>query len=433
MLLLFKRFLLFSGTLLWLVMAVARAETGWIEAIRFVGNDKTKPSILLQELTVQVGDPADPANIERSRQAIMDLGLFDAVAAHLLVGQQGQILEFTLSEKYYLIPLPRLDRTADGEVSYGGRLTVDNMGGLNQRFRVTYKALRGCCSTDRTVHSISSSYNYPRVAGTHYGLGVSLAHTVSPVATVDSDGNQLAEHDRQDNKVAIGLSRWLSKEGPSSGWSAGGTLFWRQRQFEQQFGVPIGYGAEKAVGLTLGLGYSGVHDYLFSRAGLQYGVVSEHGLTVMGADTGYSRNYVYYRHYFLRGHVSEHKNLNLQLRFGGTSGTVPIDDYSYGLGGSRDLRGYDKNGIGGRSFFVVNLEYLAPMWGHNAARWVVFADVGNAYVDNRMLDPGDLESSAGFGFRYKIKSFVNFQLRIDASYAVGLKRHKVYFGSKNTF
>lgn len=435
-------FRVFGGSLLTLALLAGEvraqspdpAQGAWIEAIRFVGNDKTKPRILRQEMVIQEGDPADPLAIERSRQAIMDLGLFKSVDARLEPGQQpqGKILEFAVSEKYYVIPLPQLDRDADGEISYGGRLTVYNLGGLNQRLRMTYEAKSGGV-VERTVNSVEMSYTYPRVAGTHYGLGVGLGRSITPISTRDGNGETVTEHDQIHNSASIGVSRWLSREGPSQGWTAGLSTFWRYRLFEQKFGPADPLRAEKAVGITADIGYTRVHDYLYSREGLQYGFITEHGLTAMGSDTPYSRNQLYYRHYFPIGEIQQHRNLNLQLRLGSTGGSIPIVDFPYVLGGSSDLRGYSKDTIGGRSFFLMNVEFLAPLWGHNAARGVVFADLGNAYDDNRLLDFGDLESSAGFGLRYRVKSFVDFQIRLDVSYAFGLDRRKVYVGSRNTF
>ncbi len=430
-----------SGCLLLVLLlasAGVRAQQGdaggdWVEEIRFVGNDRTKPRILLQEMVIREGDPVDAEKIERSRQAIMDLGLFKSVEARLLPGQQGKILEIGVSEKIYIIPLPQLDRDADGEVSYGGRLTVDNLAGLNQRLRLTYEVLSGGFASDRTVQSADLSWSYPRVAGTDYGLGLGLKREVSPETTRDSLGEVVAEHDRVFNTFNVGLSRWLSREGPSQGWNIGLGGFWRYEVNDQQFGAPLDRPPEKAVGVSFAIRYTRVHDYLYSREGLEYGVVSDQGLVAMGSDTPYSRNQAYYRHFFPLGAIEQHRNLNVQLRFGGTGGSVPIDDFPYVLGGSRDLRGYDKDTIGGRSFFVVNLELLAPLWGYNPARGVVFADVGNAYEDNRLLDFSDLESSLGFGLRFKLKAFVDLQLRVDVSYAFGLDRRKVYFGSKNTF
>ncbi len=437
MLLFFRYFYLLFGCFLLLPGEAAadqvETETGWIEEIRFVGNDWTKPKIMLQEMVIRVGDPVDTDKIERSRQAIMDLGLFKSVDVRLEPGEIGQILEIAVNEKYYVIPLPRLDRSADGEISYGARLTIDNLAGLNQRLRLTYEATEGSTTTDRTVHSVDMSYSYPRVVGTHFGLGLALSHTTYPVTTVDDQGDLEAEHNRTFNSASVGLSRWLSREGPSQGWNAGGSLFWRYLQYNQQVGEPLPLESEKAVGLSLSIGYTKVHDYLFSREGMEYGYIHELGLEAMGSDTPYARNLIYYRHYFPLGLPHEHKNFNMQIRFGGTGGTVPIVDDPFVLGGSRDLRGYNKGSIGGRSFFAINLELLAPLWGHNAARGVVFADYGNAYPDNRVLDFGNLESAAGFGVRYRVRSFVDLQFRIDVTYAFGLDRTKVYVGTKNTF
>ncbi len=47
-----------------------------IRDIRFEGNRVTSDRVMLREMVVAVGDPADPARIERSRQAIQDLTLF---------------------------------------------------------------------------------------------------------------------------------------------------------------------------------------------------------------------------------------------------------------------------------------------------------------------------------------------------------------------
>lgn len=408
-------------------------ENGYIEEIRFVGNDTTKRRIMLQEMVIRAGDSVDAAKIERSRQAIMDLGLFKSVKARLLPGQEGKILEIGVDEKIYIIPLPQLDRDADGEVSYGGRLTVDNLNGLNQRLRLTYEVISGSFASDRTVHAADVFWDYPRVAGTHYGLSLGLKREVSPELTQDSLGETVAEHDRIFNIFDVGVSRWLSREGPSQGWNVGFGTFWRYELHDQQFGVPLDRSPEKAVGISFALRYTRVHNYLYSREGLEYGFVSDHGLVALGSDTPYSRNHAYYRHYFPLGAIPQHRNFNLQLRFGGTGGSVPIDDFPYILGGSRDLRGYEKDAIGGRSFFVVNLELLAPLWGYSPARGVLFADVGNAYDDNRVIDFGDLESSVGVGLRVRLKAFVDLQLRLDVSYAFGLERRKVYFGSKNTF
>ncbi len=419
--------------LLWLVMAPATAEEqGVITEIRFVGNKHTQPQIMLQEMVIKAGDPVDSDRIERSRQAIMDLGLFKSVDVVRVPEAQGTALEITVSEKYYIIPMPKLDRSADGDVSYGGQLTMDNLWGLNQKFRMVYKAERGCCQGSGTVSTYSLIYEYPRVAGSDYGLGMRVSREATPDSDVDLLGNTLYEYQRMLDAAGINLTHWLGRDGPSSGWGIGASLFWRHLTFSPQGSLPPTAGPEKAVGFEVSLGYTKVHDLLYSRDGVEFGISSEHGATQLGSDATFSRNQLYYRQYMPVG-GTPHTNLDLQLRLGVTGGDVPIDKTSYGLGGSRELRGYDKSSIEGRSYFSANIEYLRPLFGHPAARGVLFMDIGNAYQDNRLLDLADMEASMGVGLRYKFKAFVNLQLRADYAYAFGLAERKLYVGVKDTF
>ncbi|MFC1751117.1 BamA/TamA family outer membrane protein [Pseudomonadota bacterium] len=414
-------FLLLNSTLCW-------GQAPIISEIRLTGNERTKPKIIL----IHTGDPVDTGKIELSRQAIMDLGLFKSVTTRLIKEGDNTVLEIEISEKYYIIPLPRLDRSADGEVSYGGQIRLDNLGGLNQKLKLTYKAQRGCCDTDRTVNTFSMGYSYPRVAGTHYGLSVGLSHSVTPQANQATLGTAVSEYQEELDSVSVGLWRWLIRDGPSEGWSIGVSTFWQQLHYSQHSGAPITFSSEKSAGVATGLRYNKVHDMLFSRRGMEMGIISEQGLEAHGSDSSFSRSQFYYRRYYPVSNTP-HTSLNVQMRLGGSGGKMPIIDHPYGLGGSRDLRGYTKGSLTGRSYFLSNVELLRPLWGHNAGRGVLFWDVGNAYADNRLIDFDDLESSAGIGYRYKLKSFVNFQLRMDIAYAFGLSKNKFYFGSKNTF
>ncbi|HJX18976.1 MAG TPA: POTRA domain-containing protein, partial [Acidiferrobacterales bacterium] len=70
------------------------ASADIISAIEFSGNRVTNPKILRYEILVKEGDIADPALIERSRQAIMDLGLFVSVDASVERRDDGTVLRF---------------------------------------------------------------------------------------------------------------------------------------------------------------------------------------------------------------------------------------------------------------------------------------------------------------------------------------------------
>lgn len=412
----------------------AKAQDHLIEDIRFSGNLKTQPRIMLQEISLRIGEPFSSSTIKKSKQAIMDLGLFSSVSSKIYPGKSGTIIEFIVIEKYYLIPLPTLERTADGEIKYGGNLRVDNIAGLNQTVKFNYEAQQSCCNDKRTIHSLDGSYYYPRLMGSYYGLRLSAGQSQTPLITYDTEGNEYAEHKLFYNRFRLGLTRWLTRdEGPSLGWHAGISSFWQRQSFAQESGPALSYDNATAVGLTGIMGYTRVHNHIYSRSGMQYGLISEQGLVFMGSDSRYTRHQFYYRNYIPLGPISKHINLNIQTRFGISSGQIPVSNYAYTLGGSDDLRGYDKNDIRGQSYFVQNIELLVPLFGHLPARGLLFTDFGNAYKNNRMIDADDIESSFGLGIRYKFKTFVNLQLRADISYATGPERPKFYVGSKSTF
>ncbi|MEJ2481531.1 MAG: POTRA domain-containing protein, partial [Acidihalobacter sp.] len=106
----------------WLLAGAAQAEEERIAAIRFAGNEVTRDSVLRQQLTIRVGEPLDPAAVEASRQAIMNLGLFTKVTDSVEHTPKGAVVTFTVHEKLYTWLLPRLGRNTDGDISLGGEL-----------------------------------------------------------------------------------------------------------------------------------------------------------------------------------------------------------------------------------------------------------------------------------------------------------------------
>ena len=85
-------------------------STEIITRIEFFGNRITQDHIMRQEMSIKEGDVADPAKIEHSRQAIMDLGLFKSVRVILEPFRDGVVLRITVKEKLYILPTPKLNR-----------------------------------------------------------------------------------------------------------------------------------------------------------------------------------------------------------------------------------------------------------------------------------------------------------------------------------
>lgn len=409
-----------------LALAVPARAADVITEIRFVGNQVTRPQILLQEMSIHVRDPVDPARIAASRQAIMNLGLFSAVSTKLLPDPRGgSILQITVKEKYYLLPIPRANRNADGDISYGGELRWDNVAGLNQQLDVIYSIGLPAGSESRT-HDVTVNYSYPRLAGTPYNLdlnGRRLTEYLFPGDPADSQYN----HDMK--TAGFLLSRYLTQAGPSQGWRVGGGVSWSENLYRLRSGTPGLYTDTQSTTINTIVDNTDVKDHIYSRNGYSYGYQVSWAPALLNSDT-YLQQQAYWRNYMPIGQRA-YQSLYTQVRFGVSTGFTGTP---YLLGGSDSLRGYPRGSIAGKSFAVANIEFLSPLRSSMPAlRGVVFADVGNAYSDDRVVDVRNLKTSVGIGLRVALKWFVKIQLRLDYAYAVDAHTRKAYAGTKDAF
>ncbi len=431
-----SRALTLGAVLLLLAGAVRAADPGArvddvIGEIRFVNNKTTRPQIMLQEMLVHVGDAVDTQRIERSRQAIMDLGLFKSVRAELLPGPRGRVLEITVDERYYILPLPKFSRSGDGDVSYGAEVTWHNVAGLNQTIEVGYKNKDYASDSDvESEKNLSLDYTYPRVNGTFYNLSVN-AKDVSQVRDLSGDAGAAGRYEQNARNLGVSVSRWLRTEGPSTGWRLAGGLRWEDRDYQLVSGTPGLREDGRVIAASGNVEYTDVHDFLYSRGGRNYGYEVELGVPALGSDQSFSVQRLYYQTY-LPVFDWPHSNLNLRFQLGSGNARVFGEDI-WDIGGSTLLRGYDRDTIKGNAFVLANAELLVPLFGHAPLRGVVFADVGNAYPSFGKIDLGDLKASAGLGLRWKLKSFVNVTLRVEAAYAFDTGETKIYAGTKETF
>lgn len=399
-----------------------------IREIRFVGNKTTKPQIFLQEMSVRVGDPADPAKIEQSRQAIMDLGLYKSVFAHVLEEEQGVVLEIAVKEKYYILPLPKLNRDADNNISFGAQLRMDNLGGLNQQLKLTYEKERPD-NADSDRSNTRLEYVYPRMLGGDYELDANVSRTYTPTDTVIN--SVPTSYETQSSFAAVNLTRWFAREGPTVGWLVGSGLIWQKQVVDIYEGGPVNAGEGRGVGISVRIERQNVHDYLFSRNGTEYGYSGEFGVPFLGSDSDYTRHQIFYRVFLPIGDV-EHRNLNIQFQLGMASDPL-FGGKAYSLGGSKSLRGYKTGSISGNAFVLANIEFLTPLMEYKHIRGVVFTDIGNAYRSNSELNFSDPKIGVGIGLRWKLKSFVKLDLRVDYAYNVDTGDTKAYAGTKEAF
>lgn len=404
---------------------------GVIVAIEFVGNKVTREKILRQEISLKEGDVADPVQIEISRQAIMDLGLFTSVRADLEPREAGVVLRIAVKEKHFILPVPKLNRDDDNNFSYGAEISFDNLSGLNQKLKMRYESEDSTEVRGGKVMTSLLSYSYPRVLGGLWTLGVEISKTRAPVEA--AMGTTIQLYDREAWTTSVQASRWLNESGPSLGWQLGGGLVWRRNMYDSDFTQVDPYRDAQAVGFTGLAQFVDVRDFLYSRSGTEYGYSGELGAPVLGSDTHYTRHDFFYRRYF-SFEDRLHENVDLQARLGLSSGDIFASDTSaYSLGGSKTLRGYATASFLGNSYVLLNVQYLRPLFGYYELRGALFLDVGNAYPSNTQLHLGDLKWDIGVGFRWRLKSFVKIDLRVDAAYAHDIGEWRYFAGTKEIF
>ena len=404
-----------------------------IDEIEFSGNKVTRPETMLQEMTFAPGARATRSDIEASRQAIMNLGIFKEVRAELAPPLAGRrVLSIAVVEKRYLLPLPRLNRNADGDISYGLQLRWDNAFGRNQQIKTTYEDTKAASGDASESSEISGEFSYPRVNGSPYGLTFST-RLQERLVDANREGFPGTVYNLDSHSAGFSVSRLLKTGGPSVGWSVSTGLNWSSNVYSNLGPIPSSLHASRTqVGWQLGAGFSDVRDYLYSRAGEEYGYGLNLGVPALGSDTFYYLHNLYLRKYTLiteRPHVS----LDYQLQFGLGSVEESNGLGHFALGGASTLRGYPRDSINGNAFVLGNIEYRQPLFGLKELRGVAFFDAGNAYISGGDIDLLDLKTSIGIGLRYNVTTFVKVQLRLDYGYALNSGDSKGYGGSDEAF
>jgi len=410
--------------------AFAVQGAGMIDLIRFSGNEVTKESIMRQEMVVSEGDPLDAGKIEKSRQAIMNLGLFKTVEAEVLEEEGTNVLLITVDERFYILPLPLLDaRLEEKEYSYGIDLRYDNLLGLNQRLKLTYEHKNSVDEGVPMRKEGSLNYSYPRILGTRNNIGVN-GKIIREEITEQENFVDTGRYRRDSRSVGFRFSRWFAPESISQGWLIGGGMAVAQQIYSRQRGSGELYDDSQALEVNVGVDYNDIQEYPYHREGSAYGYGLALALPGIGSDYSYNRHRFYHRNYLALKQVDA--NINTQLKVGlanGSSFGAPAFD----LGGGSSLRGYEGDVAVGNAMLQFNAEYHHHLSGYRQFRGVVFMDVGNAWPGVMEVDLGKLLPSVGLGLRWRVQSFVDLTLRIDVAYAVDTQATKVYATTSSSF
>lgn len=104
-----------------------------ISRIDIIGNDKTKPEVILRELRFTENQQTLFKELIAAHKRVLSLMLFNRVKFDLVGDLEDCVLIITVYERWYIFPLPLLYRNERSwrKISYGGKLLYYNFLGKN--------------------------------------------------------------------------------------------------------------------------------------------------------------------------------------------------------------------------------------------------------------------------------------------------------------
>jgi outer membrane protein assembly factor BamA len=379
-----------------------------VREIAFRGNKVTQPRVMLREMSIAVGDPADPVEIERSRQGVQDLGLFRSVAVRQEPVDGGVRLVFVVWEKFYVLPLPRADASSDGGYAYGAQLRWNNVWGLNHTFTPYYERRQPSeGSADPEKRGIQTRgqlrYSAPFIFDSEYSAGLALAYFKTPYLAP-------IEYEATSRIASLGLSRKLSGGRGSQGWTGSTSLTW---QDDSNAGVLAPPAVGHAVSASLGARYRDLHFNVYSDEGTTYGFAVAGASKAVLSDYGFTAAGLSYARYLNLG-KTPHQSLNLlanaAARYDGAAGGD-----AYSIGGVESIRGFAPETKKGDAYYVLSLEYLRPVF-RKSIRALVVVDAANAFDAPTDADLDKAYVSGGLGVRVRFQAFVALDLEIGVAW-----------------
>lgn len=379
-----------------------------VRAIAFAGNETTRPETMLREIVIKPGDPADPGSIERSRQAIQDLGLFRSVEVRQVPVAGGVALTFVVEEKWYILPIPRLDANSEGENAAGISVRWFNVAGLNHTLRANWTRRDEEKVNKGESTSYGLGYSMPFIADTPFGLGIAAGHSEAPIT--DFGG-----YTERVESGGVSLSRSFATGPASQGWGATLSLNWN-RQDTVGPTAPAPYGEATVLGLSAN--YKDLRYNLYSEDGVSYGAGVAGATEGLGSDYSFGSIRANYSRYRLVG-STPHQNVNFFAGVGSYHGGPTEYQTSkgvYGLGGASVLRAYPGDFVVGDFYYHLAGEYLRPI----VADWLrgaVVLEAGNAFEDASGIN-SRIYASVGLGLRVRLTFLVNVEIEAGVAWPV---------------
>jgi len=385
------------------------------------GNAKTQTRFVLKWAKISVGDSINQIKLDQTKQNLLDTELFKEVILRTEMRQSKPTLIIQLKEKYYTLLLPRLSRNGDGDIKLGVNLKLFNINGANQKLNLLVEKSELNNGDDGRRYRIN--YDFPQF-NHPYRYHISVSDSVKNTKTNDFRNIEY------ENIASISLTRdWplLSFNYPLSITTS---LTYQNIYLKSAYPELLGkLDAGKYSRLGFKVEYDAVHSQQYRRYGYFHSLDLQQGIKWVGSD--HTSSIIKIESRFYRP-LNQLDNFNSRLLFGWSSSS-PFNVPYYELGGSSTLRGLEQESIEGDALVLGNFEYIKGFENYPSFRLSSFIDVGNVYEDITKIDLIDLQTSVGFGGRWKLTSFVKTDLFVDYAYNKNTHNSRVYGGTSLTF
>jgi len=408
-----------------------------VSKIIFSGNS-TKRHVLLREVLQKEGEACSLDHVVDSVQSILNLGLFRSVVAEFKLSDDpisaddptnGELEpHFVVREKFALLVIPRFSRTSDAELRAGIQVRWDNVAGRLHQMKLTSENRRADdgAGNEGFIHRLS--YNVPRFFGSDFGMGLSFA-VRRQQTDFRQDGFTHGVGWNESKVFDLILSRWAANTDGVAGLRYFGGFQVADSKLTLDEGDAGPFVGGDDINFVFGLENTLKQVDRFRRQGQVYGASIRFANSETHSDFSYVRFDGFWRYY--RALPGNNKNLNVQLRLGLSDG-APFGRRAFSVGGGEILRGLPPGSSTGDILTLANVEYLSAFTGREYWRWVAFADIGNVYRRQRVKLLRQ-KLRLGLGFRRKLESLSNTDLRLDFAWDTEAERFRSFFSTHLTF
>lgn len=398
-----------------------------VSKIVFHGND-TKRHVLLREVLQKEGEACSLDHVVDSVQSVLNLGLFRSVVAEFKLNDENLELHITVREKFALLIIPRFSRTSDAEIRAGIQVRWDNVAGRLHQMKLTSETRHADDGGGHEGFVHRFSYNVPRFFSSDFGMGVSFAVRRQQTDFRQDEVTYGTGYDKS-RVLDVILSRWASNTDGVAGLRYFGGFQLAGSDLSLSDGDPGPFVGGDDINVVFGWENTQKQVDRYRRQGQVYGASLRFANSEINSDFSYTRLDAFWRLY--RALPGDNKNLNVQLRLGLSDG-APFGRRAFSVGGGEILRGLPPGSSTGDILMLINVEYLSAFAGRGYWRWVLFADIGNVYLRDRVKLHRQ-KVRVGLGFRRKIESLSNTDLRLDFAWDTEAKRFRSFFTTRLTF